>query len=681
MVNPQDGDLHPQDQGTMPTELPTPPINASLMVSFLLTLNILDAFVDFSPDGLIVIDSPGTMVLANRQAEALFGYRQNELIGQRVEFLLPEPLRATHMAHRIRYMQAAHPRPMGVGLDLIGQRKDGSQFPVDISLRPLVLEGSQYVIAVIRDITTQRQVAGEHEQLSKRLHQQDQLISLAHDAILVRDPESHIVSWNRGAEHLYGWTAQEATGKITHTLLQTRFPISQEAVDHTLEQHGQWQGELIHTSRDGSQVIVESRQVLVRDEQGTPSAILEINRDVTEQRRLHRLEQEEHAEREARLQVFQLILDRLPNGVFLAQGQELRLLLANAAATALWGALWPRGQPQEEFLQQNSIQLFLASGQPLPPDDLTGKQAIATGSLVLHRQLVIRHPDGTRLPVVVDAIPLANLSQLPRLPQQVRSALPSAEPVVLEVYQDVSALKEAEALKDEFLSLATHELRTPITIISAYIDRLLAHAARGDEHTLDEWQREKVQQMKQASWQLTNLTEDLLDVVRMQAGQFELRRRSTDLVALTQQVVKRLRTTTDRHHIAFHTFLAHLWATVDALRIEQVLSNLLSNAIKYSPGGGPIEVTLEENTQTHQAHFRIHDQGMGIPSVQQAHLFGRFVRAENARLAGIGGTGLGLYLCRELIERHGGSIGFESEEGVGSTFYFSLPCNEPIRAL
>jgi signal transduction histidine kinase len=143
-------------------------------------------------------------------------------------------------------------------------------------------------------------------------------------------------------------------------------------------------------------------------------------------------------------------------------------------------------------------------------------------------------------------------------------------------------------------------------------------------------------------------------------------------------VVTQLQETTDRHQIMFQTKSSQLWATVDGFRIEQALSNLLSNAIKYSPGGGAIEVTLEEDAQTNEARFRIRDQGMGIPHAQQAQLFGRFVRGENVREAGIRGTGLGLYLCRELVERHGGSISFASEEGVGSTFFFSLSCDEPL---
>jgi signal transduction histidine kinase len=253
--------------------------------------------------------------------------------------------------------------------------------------------------------------------------------------------------------------------------------------------------------------------------------------------------------------------------------------------------------------------------------------------------------------------------------------LPTTEPITLIVYQDVTALKEAEALKDTFIGLATHELRTPVTILAGYADLLMRRAARGQSCGLDEWQTQKLKEMKEATYQLTKLTEDLLDVTRVQAGQFQLQCSPTDLVALTLQVVEQLQTTTEHHQISILRSPPLLWATVDTFRIEQVLYNLLSNAIKYSPQSGPIEITIEENTEPHEAKFSIRDYGLGIPHEQQSHLFGRFFRADNVRVARIGGTGLGLYLCRELVERHGGRIWFESEEGIGTTFFFTLPCN------
>jgi PAS domain S-box-containing protein len=245
--------------------------------------------LSISPDALLVVDQAGTIAVANEQAAALFGYSLEELEGQRLEVLLPERLRAAHAAHREHYFSTLpRTRPMGVGLQLVGLRKDGTEFAVDISLRPLLLNEKLLVIGAIRDVSQQRRAEGEYAEQLQQIRLQTKLINLAHDAILVRDPLSRVLFWNRGAEELYGWSAQEALGQVAHTLLQTRFPHPLATFLDLLEQKGQWEGDLTHTSRDGRQIIVESRQVLMRDEQGQPSAILEINRDITERRELER---------------------------------------------------------------------------------------------------------------------------------------------------------------------------------------------------------------------------------------------------------------------------------------------------------------------------------------------------------------------------------------------------------
>lgn len=141
-------------------------------------------------------------------------------------------------------------------------------------------------ISIGTDITEQKQVQANLQRQAQLLQVQAELIALAHDAILICDPENRVVAWNPGAQLLYGWTAQEVVGQVTHTLLATQFPESREAVDCALAQAGHWEGQLIHTDRMGEKVIVDSRQVLVRDQTGQPSAILEINRDMTKWERL-----------------------------------------------------------------------------------------------------------------------------------------------------------------------------------------------------------------------------------------------------------------------------------------------------------------------------------------------------------------------------------------------------------
>ena len=157
------------------------------------------------------------------------------------------------------------------------------------------LELTGAVANLIATIIERDQLLRHQAELLASNQQMAELIALAHDAIIVRTPESIITSWNQGAERLYGWTEQEAIGQESHALLQTRFPYSRNVTDNLLTLHGQWEGQLTHVRRDGTQVIVESRQVILKDELGQTTAILEINRDITERDRMQREREEARA--------------------------------------------------------------------------------------------------------------------------------------------------------------------------------------------------------------------------------------------------------------------------------------------------------------------------------------------------------------------------------------------------
>jgi PAS domain S-box-containing protein len=622
-----------------------------------------------SPDALVVVDQAGTIAMANQQLAALFGYRREDLQGQPLEILLPQRLREDHIAHRKRYFKAPQTRPMGIGLQLFGQHQDGTEFPVDISLRPLLLDEELYAIGAIRDVSEKLRAERERAQQLQQIRLQSELINLARDAILVRDPIDRVLFWNRGAEELYGWTAQEAQGRVTHSLLKTRFPVSRSKIDAQIEHEGHWEGELTHTCQNGSSVLVESRQVLMRDEAGQVSAILEINRDITQRRRSEQAEQAVHAQTTARLTFLQQVLDAFPSSVYLVYGPDARLMLANQAASRVWGAEWPTDQPLLEFLTLNGISLFDAQGHPLPPGQFATLRAVRQGETVLQQQELVRHPDGSSLPVLVNALALPSQYSA----EGTGPLVPAGETVALVVHQDVTALKEAEYLKDEFVGIVAHELRTPLAALKGFADMLLVQTARGHGPALAQWQQEALEEMELAITRLVNLTEELLDVTRLQAGRLLLQRTPTNVVPLVRRVAMLLQQTTTRHQVEVRTTLPQLVADIDPGRIEQVLTNLVGNAVKYNPQGGSVIVTIREDTAARAVEITVQDSGIGIPKQQQAQIFGRFMRADNAVTWGISGTGLGLYICRELIERHDGHLWFESEEGGGSTFFLTLP--------
>ncbi len=639
----------------------------------------LEAIFEAMSDAVLVYDNTATVVQMNTAARALFA------VDGDLTTLTRLTRHDVYDAQGHILARAAWPVPRILNgevlagsnaLDLTIHTLAGREIQVNISGAPILDHGEHIVGAVIvaRDVAERKQAERLREQQAQKLRVQANLINLAHDAILVRDPHNTIVSWNLGAQELYGWTAEEAIGQDSNRLLHTPGRQNDVDIQTQLEQEGQWSGEITHTRRDGSQVFVESRQLLMRDNANRASAILEINRDITERRRLEQAEREARNEAEARLSLLQVVLDELPSSVYLVRGKDARLVLANRATAAVWGEQWQIDEPLITFLRRKGVRVFHEDGRPLPLEQLVTLRSVQHGENIPQHQESIRHADGTTLPVLVNAVTL-DIEQLHLPTHNSNSTSEEGEHAAVVVHQDVTALKETERLKDEFIGLAAHELRTPLTILKGFAQTLIVQTARGKGPELADWQIEALQSIDQATVRMVELTEDLLDVTRLQAGRLELHIVPTDLVALIQRLVARLQVTTEQHEFSIHSNLLHLVIRVDAKRIEQVLNNLLHNAIKYSPEGGSIEIDISEQKESRLALISIRDYGIGIPAHQQARIFSRFVRGDNTHAYGIGGTGLGLYLSRELVERHHGRIWFQSVEDKGSTFYVALPLN------
>jgi signal transduction histidine kinase len=225
-------------------------------------------------------------------------------------------------------------------------------------------------------------------------------------------------------------------------------------------------------------------------------------------------------------------------------------------------------------------------------------------------------------------------------------------------------LSERERLKTELVNTVAHELRTPLTSILGFTDTLLSRSVEPqDRHRYLEIIDEQARR-------LASLVNDFLDLQRIEAGGIELRQELTDVVSLLRELEQLFAIHSPRHTIKCRLPTEPLHVRGDPQRISQVMSNLISNAIKYSPDGGDVEVSGEKHGDTIRVHIR--DHGIGIPGEQQAHIFTKFFRGD-ASARGIPGTGLGLTLAREIIEGHGGTIGFTSAANRGSTFWIELP--------
>jgi K+-sensing histidine kinase KdpD len=232
---------------------------------------------------------------------------------------------------------------------------------------------------------------------------------------------------------------------------------------------------------------------------------------------------------------------------------------------------------------------------------------------------------------------------------------------------EIEILRELNRLRSELIANVSHELRTPLGLIKIFCTTLLRKDVDFDRGT----QREFLRDIEEEADKLEKIVDNLLDLSRMKDGRLRLDKRPTDVGQLAREVMENMEAQPTQHHF-IHDFPSDpLVATVDPKHIEQVLRNLLSNAIKYSPEGGTI--TVQGRGDKRQLLVRVSDQGIGIPSADLERIFERFYRVENEITQSVTGAGLGLAVCRGIVEAHGGRIWAESTIGVGSNFYFTLP--------
>lgn len=235
------------------------------------------------------------------------------------------------------------------------------------------------------------------------------------------------------------------------------------------------------------------------------------------------------------------------------------------------------------------------------------------------------------------------------------------------VFRDITKEKQLAQAKNDFVAMASHDLRTPLTAIKGYAVTLLRHDKRFDDTT----QKEFLKVINSEIDRLSRLLDNLLNLSRLEAGRLEVRKDMVDFYEIARKTVDVFKVSATKHEFAIDipSDCSHVYADQD--RLEQILNNLISNAIKYSPAGGTITINSRINGKEWIAS--VSDQGTGIPKEQLAFLFERFHRVESKLTRHVSGTGLGLFITRSLVEAHGGQIWVESEIGHGTTFYFALP--------
>jgi two-component system phosphate regulon sensor histidine kinase PhoR len=346
------------------------------------------------------------------------------------------------------------------------------------------------------------------------------------------------------------------------------------------------------------------------------------------------------------------LMDAIPDAVVIVDAAGL-LIVANKQAETLFGYTIREmlDQPLNLLLPER----FHLRHQALVTSYMAQPHVRAMGSRL---DLVGLRKDGHEIPLEISLSPLTLDGRL----------------AVVAAIRDITERRNAEQMKEDFIETAGHALRTPLTALRGYVDTLVLHTRRGKGPSLAEWQLEAIEEIDHAAERLEALAQALLDVTTIHAGQLVLRREPQDLVALVRRIVAQRKRLADSDTFMLRAPAEPLVASIDVRRIEQVLLHLVANAVKYSPSGGQIDVAIRHHPTRQEAIISVRDHGVGIAPEQRECLFTRYGGHENA--AGVAGTGLSLYLCRQFIERHDGHIGVRSGHDKGATFWFTLPLEQ-----
>jgi PAS domain S-box-containing protein len=343
------------------------------------------------------------------------------------------------------------------------------------------------------------------------------------------------------------------------------------------------------------------------------------------------------------------VLETVPAAVMLVEQQDGRITVVNKEAVDLSG-----GDSTDLTLQKffGRLSVLRPDGSACPMEEFPPVQSLRSGVTILNREVHFVRPDGSRIVGLVSAAPLCNEN--------------GAVAATVAVFRDITEYKQAARMKDDFIGMVSHELRTPITVVSSAIKTL------NDERVSEEDRRVLLQEADSSAESLARILDNLLELTKYQAGRLMLDRKPTSVAETAQGTLKKLLSRYPGREATLDIPSDLPRVSVDPERLERIIYNLVENAFKYSDDKG--EVRIFARREKDRLAVGVSDQGPGIASEDQDRIFEPFNRLKNGIKSA--GVGLGLVVCKRLVEAHGGRVWVESRPGEGSTFLFTIPLEE-----
>ena len=603
--------------------------------------------LEAAPDAMVVVNQAGEIVLLNVQAEKQFGYRRDELVGQRVKNIIPEGFAERLIADDLRSAADALAQQIGTGIELSGLRKNGSEFPIEIMLSPLESADGILVTAAIRDVSVRKRAEEHLVQMESRYRG---LLEAAPDAMVVVDQKGEIVLLNVQAEKQFGYHRDELLGQPVKNIIPEGFAERLIADDlrsaaEALSQQIGTGIELSGRRKDGGNFPIEIMLSPLESLGGILVTAAIRNISVRRDAETHLAQMEER---------YRGLLEAAPDAMVVVN-QQGRIVLLNVQAEKQFGYHRDEllGQEVKSIIPEGFAERLIADGLRSPAEALA--QQIGTG-LELHGH----RKDGSEFPIELMLSPLEG-SEGVLVTAAIRD-ITQRKRAEAQLLQKVEELNRSNEELQQFAYVASHDLQEPLRMVASYT-QLLARRYKGK---LDSDADEFIAFAVDGANRMQRLIQDLLAFSRVGTKGKELLATSSELAL--KQALRNLRAAIeDSGADVTHDPLPMVLA--DEMQLIQLLQNLVGNAVKYQSGGVP-RVHVTAVMADGRWNFSVRDNGLGIDSKYFDRIFGMFQRLHGREE--FEGTGIGLAICKKIVERHGGTIRVESEPGQGSRFHFDL---------
>jgi PAS domain S-box-containing protein len=604
--------------------------------------------LEAAPDAMVVVNQGGEIVLLNVQAEKQFGYHRDELLGQKVKNIIPEGFAERLIADRTRSAADALAQKIGTGIELTARRKDGSEFPIEIMLSPLESADGTLVTAAIRDISVRKAAEKHLAQMEGRYRG---LLEAAPDAMVVVNQGGEIVLLNVRAERQFGYRRDELLGQQVKNIIPEGFAERliaddlRSAADALAQQIGTGI-ELTGRRKFGSEFPIEIMLSPLESPEGilVTAAIRDIS--VRKAAEVHL------AQMEGR---YRGLLEAAPDAmVVVNQGGEIVLL--NVQAEKQFGYRRDElvGQMVKNIIPEGFAERLVADALRSDEDALA--QQIGTGI-----ELIAQRKDGSEFPIELMLSPLESAEGI-LVTAAIRDITMRRE-AEAHLLEKVDELNRSNVELGQFAYIASHDLQEPLRMVASYT-QLLSRRYKGK---LDADADEFIAFAVDGASRMQRLIQDLLAYSRVGTkGQDLLDTSSED--AFSQALVNLRGAIEASGALVTHDPLPSVMA--DEMQLTQLFQNLVGNAIKYQGAGIPHVHISAAKYGAKKWTFSVQDDGLGIDSQYFDKIFGMFQRLHKREE--FAGTGIGLAICKKIVERHGGIISVESQLGHGSKFSFAL---------